>query len=269
MRIREIEPFYFGLPDKPLFGCYHIPQSNFKRNCGIVLCCSSGYEYIRFHRAFRQLSDRLANIGYPVLRFDFYGCGDSGGVREQGEIGQWLQDIAMAIDEIRKRGNVTKVCLVGLRLGGSLAMMVGAERQDVDGIVFWDPVVSGISYLEELTALHKKMLRYAHVQAQCSQLDEQHTEILGFPVTETLFADIKNIDILTIWQKPAQNILIIESNGTFSQVEFSTHIKGMGINVMDEVLLAPELWDWEEDFKMRVPHQILQSIVSWFSEVYP
>ena len=75
----EIEPFYFGTSSKPLFGCYHVPQSALRRDCGVLFCAPMGSEYVRFHRAYRQLADRLAKAGFPVLRFDFYGCGDSSG----------------------------------------------------------------------------------------------------------------------------------------------------------------------------------------------
>ena len=137
-----MKPFYFGSQEKPLFGCYHAPQAGPTRDCGVVLCHSMGNEYIRFHRAYRQLAIHLSNVGFPVLRFDFYGCGDSSSGCEQGQLRQWLTDISTAIDEIRRRCGLTKICLVGLRLGGSLAMLAGAARGDINGMVLWDPVVN-------------------------------------------------------------------------------------------------------------------------------
>jgi len=44
----------------------------------------------------------LANVGFHVLRFDYYGCGDSSGDSEQGEIRQWLIDILTALVQSRK-----------------------------------------------------------------------------------------------------------------------------------------------------------------------
>src|SRR5438093_192655 len=111
----EIEPFYFGKSPKSLFGCYHTPQASCYRECGVVLCSPMGEEYIRFHRAFRHLAGRLVAVGFPVLRFDFYGCGDSAGACTQGTLGQWCTDITTAMHEMRRRGGVQKVCLVGLR----------------------------------------------------------------------------------------------------------------------------------------------------------
>ena len=148
-------------------------------------------------------------------------------------------------------------------------MMVGAGRGDIDGMVLWDPVVHGKAYLEELTALHKGMLGYAHVQSKRSSTNKQYTEILGFPLPNFMVSDIENIDLLAIQQKPANIILTIESNEKAHQVQLSEHLQGIGANVEYKPMPSPELWVWEEAFNVRVPHQILQLVVSWLSEVYP
>jgi len=82
----KVAPFYFGSPDKLLFGCYHEPTLGRRRKCAVVVCQPVGHEYINSHRALRQLAARLCDAGFPVLRFDYYGCGDSSGSREEGTI---------------------------------------------------------------------------------------------------------------------------------------------------------------------------------------
>ncbi|MBC8427807.1 alpha/beta hydrolase [bacterium] len=235
----------------------------------MVFCYPLGEEYIRFHRVYRQLALRLSNVGFPVLRFDFYGCGDSSGDCEQGQISQWLTDISTAIGEIRRRSGVMKICLFGLRLGGALSMMVGAMRGDIDSIVLWDAVISGQAYVEKLTASHQEMLRKAHVNPRRNTTDEKHTEILGFPLTDSMLTELENVDLLAIQQKPANNILVIESNEEVNQERLGEHLKSIGAHVAYQHLPSPQLWDWIEDFgRILVPHQILQSVVSWISEVY-
>ena len=124
----SIEPFYFGQSETSLFGCYHAPEPGYPRPCGVVLCAPMGEESIRFHRAYRQLASRLSARGFAVLRFDYYGCGDSLGASDQGDIGQWQRDISAAIGELRRRSGVGTVCLMGLRLGATLATVVSATR---------------------------------------------------------------------------------------------------------------------------------------------
>lgn len=263
-----IEPFYFGTTQKPLFGCYHAPQSRSARDCSVVLCYPMGQEYIRSHRAYRQLAVRLTNVGFPVLRFDFYGCGDSAGNCEQGQVGQWLTDISTAIDEIRGRCRLGKVCLVGLRLGAALSMMVGAKRGDIEGLVLWDPVVSGSAYIEELTTLHREMQRLSYGKSERCIKGEKHTEILGFPLMDSLLTDLEKIDLLAIRQKPANNMLIIDCNEGASEGQLGEHLKRIGAHLEYQHLPSPKIWV-QDPYKALVPAQILHSVASWICEVLP
>ena len=206
-----LEPFYFGTPGQQLYGCYHLPKAGPNRESAVVLCNPLGEEYIRFHRAFRQLAERLSVAGFPVLRFDFYGCGDSAGGAEEGRVAQWLTDVSTAVDEVRRRGRVEKICLVGLRLGAALSAIAGVDRQDIDRIVLWDPVVSGKDHLDELRRLHREMLGRAHVKPMPQPVGEYQTELLGFPMSNSMVTDIARLDLFSISQEPANRMLIIES----------------------------------------------------------
>lgn len=263
----SLEPFYFGEPGKLLLGCYHGPATEATRDCAVVLAYPMGHEYMQFHRAFRQLAALLADCGFPALRFDFYGCGDSSGACEEGRPRQWLADISSAIGALRSRCRSMKVCLVGLRLGGTLSMMSGAERGDIDGMVLWDPMVSGKAYIDELRAMHKEMLRRAHVKPRP---DQQQTEMLGFLLAEETRLDIENIDLLTIRRKPANNILVIESHKSYDQTPLAKHLESLHAEVRRQHLSSPQFWTWMEDLgRILVPRRILETVVGWISEVYP
>jgi len=265
-----IDPFYFGESGKRLFGCYHAAEAEPRRGCGVVLCYPMGHEYIQFHRAYRQLALQLSRVGFPVLRFDFFGCGDSAGNGEEARIHQWLSDISTATDEMKRRSDVAQVCLVGLRLGGTLSVMVGAERTDISDMVLWDPVVRGTAYVQRLTTLHQKMVRFAHVKEKSDVRGEKPPEILGFPYTEALLVDIQNMDLLSIQAKPANNILVIQSDEETDQRLLQENLESMNSRVDFLHFPTPQIWVWIEDFaKVVVPYQILQSVVSWMCEAYP
>lgn len=268
MTLEEINPFFFGSSATRLFGCYHAPRPGAARDCGVVLCYPMGHEYIVSHRAYQKLAVRLSQAGFPVLRFDFYGCGDSAGDGDQGHLGQWLADIATAIDEIRRRGRVVKVCLLGLRLGGSLAILAGVQRGDVAGLVLWDPVISGKAYVEQLTQIHHETLQHANKPPSSTLVKERPTELLGFPLTDSLFADLIKLDLLALRQKPANNVLIIKSASDADGGRFTEHVKSTAAQVESQHLPGPQLWT-EDVNKVLVPNQILHSVVAWMSRVYP
>lgn len=147
-----MNPLFFGNSERPLYGVYHPPRTRDTRARGIVLCYPLGQEYMRAHRAFRQLAILLSKSGFPVLRFDYFSTGDSSGENDAGTIEQWLRDVGTAIDELKDNAGVERVSLIGLRLGASLAARVQAGRTDVSSVVLWDPVVVGAAYLADLIA---------------------------------------------------------------------------------------------------------------------
>ena len=261
----RVEPFYFGAPNASLFGCYHGPEAA-GRDCAVVLCYPMGAEYIQFHRACRQLAALLAAAGFPVLRFDFYGCGDSSGDGEEWRIRCWLNNISSAVEEIRSRSTAAKICLVGLRLGGTLSMMAGVEREDIDGLVLWDPVVSGRAYVEELRTLHREMLRRAHVT---SVSNAKRSEIWGFALPDEMLAELDDADLLAIHRKPANNVLVVESRESPGRIELAKHLQSLNAHVKHRHLPNPQFWTWIEDFShILVPAPLLHSVVGWISEVY-
>ena len=138
-----MNPFYFGTSERPLFGVYHPARSQQARDAGVVLCHPFGWEYMRTHRAFRQLAGRLTDVGFPVLRFDYSGTGDSAGDGREASLGQWLDDLSAAIDEIEDTAGVRRVSLIGLRLGAALAARAATTRPDLDRLILWNPVVTG------------------------------------------------------------------------------------------------------------------------------
>jgi alpha-beta hydrolase superfamily lysophospholipase len=141
-------PTWFGPADRPLFGWLHVPDDGTAR-AGVVLCPPSGYEAVCSHRTLRVVAERLADLGIVALRFDYDGTGDSAGHHDDPDrVRSWVASIEAARDLLRAAG-VTTVAAVGMRLGATLA----AATPDLDGLVLWDPVWSGRTFVRQLRAL--------------------------------------------------------------------------------------------------------------------
>jgi uncharacterized protein len=259
MPVLDIEPSYFGSGDKVLFGCYTPPRPANSRSCGVVLCYPMGQEYIRSHRTYRQLATRLSTLGFPVLRFDLSACGDSPGDCEDGRIEHWLADLSIAIGEIRKRCGSIKICLAGLRLGGTLSMLAGARRGDIDSLVLWDPVADGRAYVQELVAAQPPA-------TPRSDQTPQPVEILGFPLSDLLREDLYAIDLFSIQKSPAPHVLLVDGSDG-SQEPLNQFLGRFGGRVEYERIPSPKIWMHEN--KTVVPHQVLQYVAAWLARIYP
>jgi uncharacterized protein len=262
--IKPLVPFYFGREDRKLFGCLHEPHQEAGRRCAVLICQPIGHEYVNSHRALRQLAARLAASGFPVLRFDYYGCGDSSGEAEQGSITRWVEDISTAVAELRARTGVFQVCVVGLRLGATLAAFAGSRLEDFAGLVLWEPIVSGGDYLKELVSLHEEMLRF-RPRPKRSKNSQGYMEILGFPLSRLLHAELEELDLAKITERPAKRILVVLNAEADDEGGLREHLVQTRARVEHQQLKAPEIWLPTPDGSLIVPAQVLQSVVSWVS----
>jgi len=120
-----------------------------------VVVVVGGPQYrVGSHRQFVHLSRVLAAAGYPVLRFDYSGMGDSSG--EQRDFLQATADIGTAIDALqRELPTVKRVVLWGLCDGASAALLYCHDTRD--------PRISGLCLLNPWVRSEASLAR-AHVK---------------------------------------------------------------------------------------------------------
>jgi len=265
-RVLAMQPFFFGADDRRLFGCLHAASTPVRR-CGLVLAYPRGHEYLKFHRAYRQLALLLADAGFPVLRFDWGGTGDSAGDERSWSLDAWTEDLRTAIAELRQRTGCEQVGLIGMALGATLAMQHAARAGDVDSLVLWDPVLNGQKHLERLAQEHRAMVRFAHVLERDPA--SARNENLGFPMPEVFRTDLAVLRLLLTKRKPARRVLVIESNPDVDQEPLLELLVRLVVNAELQRFESPSLWAWTEDFgRVHVPHKVIQAIVRWLSEEY-
>src|SRR4051812_25231992 len=109
---RRMKPFFFGPSAQPRFGLLHPPAGERARRAGVLLCYPGVQEYNISHWAFRKLAGLLARAGFPVLRFDWAGTGDSAGESSGGRVSTWLEDVALAAQELKDSAEVERVSVV-------------------------------------------------------------------------------------------------------------------------------------------------------------
>jgi pimeloyl-ACP methyl ester carboxylesterase len=231
-------PILFGPRDSRLFGVFH-GASGAPRAEGIVLCQPIGHEYIRAHRTFRQLAVQLAKAGFPVIRFDYFGCGDSTGSGEDGSVSRWVADVHAAIDELRETSAVTSVSLVGLRLGASIALMAAAARPEIRRIVLWDPVLDGRRYLSDLRTLQRRWLK-GRPGSRRFAFHPRVTELIGFPVPPRLRREIENIAVTDADRRRA-GVHVLTTDGDWdvpAQVHNGLNAPGIGAQLASVLLEA-------------------------------
>jgi pimeloyl-ACP methyl ester carboxylesterase len=135
--------FHFGSRERRLFGYYEPAPANFSKVQAALLCHPLGNEQVFAYRAFRQLAARLVRSGFHVLRFDYFGTGDSYGDTGEGNLPSWCDDIETAMEELKEITGAMKVDVVGLRLGANLSARVAFHRpEEINKLILWEPLVA-------------------------------------------------------------------------------------------------------------------------------
>ena len=236
-------------PDKP------------PRPSAVVLCPPYGHELVQSHRAFRLLADRLSEAGFPTLRFDYRGTGDSAGEAGEATLEAWREDVRAATEICRARSRRKHVTAVGLRLGGSLAALEAGRAGAFDRLVLWDPVVRGAEYLAELEAL-EGALRQSLPSGGGSFGRLEH-EYVGFPYAG-LQAGLAALDLTAARVEGTTAALRIatdhEAGATPSALD-------LGCPVTEVAVRDPRIWMEDAD-KALIPREALDAIVGWLAEAY-
>lgn len=217
--------YFFGSTANQLFGAYHPPPIAKDKMIGVLICNPAGHEYLRSHWALRQLAVRLSGDGYHVLRFDYYGTGDSAGSTAKSDPEQWVADIQTAAEELRNIAGVQRINLIGLRLGASLALEASGNINNIKKIILWDPLVAGSDFSLQLREFYEKMCDHVDYspsgrEPEQGKLPEQ---LLGLFLSKKMIAFIEKDSILDHIAACSRRLSIVFSSlDTVSEEDFKT-----------------------------------------------
>lgn len=269
-----LRPLRFGPAGRQCFGLLQLPSAPDAQGRGALLCNPFGQEAIRCHRLMRVLGDRLARMGFAVLRFDYFGTGDADGDDAQGDLESCIADVIAADGELARLSGCVRRSWFGLRTGGTLAALASARAaQPPASLVLWDPVTDGRGYLAELRLAHETALRQgAAGLATTYRLSkpgacppEPGDELLGFPVPARLREQFLSLDAACLGQARAGSVHLItaqepDAGAPAPAGEDRARIRGHAI---------PARIAWANDEAMNsaiVPAEALQAIVDCLAE---
>jgi len=206
-----VEALYIDTDRNKLFSFYRSGNHNTRTGSGFLFCNPLLHEYIYSHMSLSRLSEKLSDSGFDVLRFDYYGTGDSEGICHEVSIERCLQNISKAWTTMAGRFESHPNCILGARLGATLALTAAERLRNVKSAFLWEPVIHGREYDKELEDLQKNLKHEFGFQKKRQYRGKGENEIHGFPYTEDLRREIRNLDPFKIGESTLERVLIIES----------------------------------------------------------
>lgn len=258
-----MEPLYFGSKARPLYGVYHAAARLRPTNTSVLLCYPAGQEYMRIHRAYRWLADKLAKLGFHVLRFDYSGQGNSAGEVTANTIDRWIEDAGEAAKEIKSISGAQRMCLLGLRVGSVVAAHVAAQTK-ASQVILWEPRIGEPSFASEM----KDQIEHSD-DSLSDFIDEAGTlNLNGFSFSTKFMRSLEQQDIGSLEQVAASHLLLVSATESTTTTELEARAKAIGTDVMNLVIPGPDDWNTVDDVGgIFLPMPTLDAICSWCDEL--
>ena len=119
-----------------LFGILHLPAEARGTDVAVLLLSPGVKMRVGPERLYCKMAERFVGLGLPVLRFDFFGLGDSEGevteellkdVYNHIEVGRFVEDTIDAMDWMAREYGTRRFILSGL-CGGAITGLLTAQR---------------------------------------------------------------------------------------------------------------------------------------------
>ena len=197
---------------------------------GVVLCSPWGFEDLVMRKSWRLLAEAIAAAGYPCLRFDYPGTGDSLGRSTAIEaVAPWVESIHDAAEVLRLSSGARRFVFIGQSLGATLAAEAARSRSDVVALQLVAPVVKGRHYTRELAATATMVAERIGIKLELAP--DEGLSVVGFGLSRALIADLKTLDMTKIETLRVGDVTIFDSADRRAGAEISEHLRRIGLAV--------------------------------------
>ncbi len=153
MSIPPPRPLYLMGGADPIFAVFHPVAERCPVETAVLISPPFGFDDLCSYRSRRTWAQHLAAAGYPTLRIDLPGTGDSGGSPfDPARLQVWVEAAGAAADWLRATSGCRQLAAIGIGLGGIVLCAAIAAGVAVDALVLWATPARGRTFVRELRA---------------------------------------------------------------------------------------------------------------------
>lgn len=229
------QPFFFGRPDRTLLGLHH-PSQGVAREAWL-LCAPLLQDAVRCQRALWALATAMAAGDCDVLRFDWFGSGDSDGDSEEMTLSGMFDDLELARVALDQLSPGSPSRCLALR-SAALPVLAHAARQSRPvHLLLWEPSLNGADLVATWRRQHVEQLqavgRYLN-----DPPDSDPDELTGFRVGAGLLEDLSALDARTLVPPAGSRILVAGWGEQAEAAAYVAVLRAAGIQA-DTLALDP------------------------------
>lgn len=222
------ELYYIRVNGQYHFIHEHIPKKN--KGLPFLFLNPIFDEKKRSQQFYAETARKLCVNGYPVIRFDYYGTGDSEGQLFELDLKDIHNIVKAIVVKVKEKYSIEKVNLLGLRFGADIALEIaGKNICPINQLLLIEPIVIGRRYMKEQRLRRKiffKLNKISNIQDQIEINEKKYEDHQGYPIS------IDNLDFLTHLDSTQIeinecNIIIFKLNALSSRKEIITLNKNL------------------------------------------
>jgi pimeloyl-ACP methyl ester carboxylesterase len=230
-------PLYIASHGEWVFATLHEAHGP-ARDAAVLLCPPFGWEDMSSHRARREWASLLASEGFPVLRIDFPGSGDSSGGPHDGErLQSWTNAVEASARWLSSTTGARRIVAIGIGLGGAVAYRAVALGAAIDDLVLWGVSSRGRRHVRELRAFSymesSRVEEDAAKQPTVEDASDGSLVVAGYALSADTQRELNELDLteLDCGRLASARVLLLERDGHAIDPRLLAAIEGCGANV--------------------------------------
>jgi pimeloyl-ACP methyl ester carboxylesterase len=262
----RLQPAVLSLEPDPVHAILHLPPGDCTRNeTAVLMCPPFGWEEMCSHRSLRAWALMLASLGYATARLDLPSTGNSGGVpSDPDRLGAWTGAVTGAATWLRERTGAARVAVIGIGLGGMLAVRALSEGAQIDDLVLWAVPAKGRLLVREMRAYAAVVAARRPEDTKPETLAHGDLELTGFLLCSETARALSEVELtsLTLPDAPGSRVLMLGRDGLAVDAGLRSHLEHTGatVTVQDTDDYATLM---ESPQESRTPVQTISKTIDW------
>jgi pimeloyl-ACP methyl ester carboxylesterase len=261
-------PFWLTAGEAAVYAVLHTPLPGTQRDTAVLILPPFGWEEVCSYRARRHWAIDLARAGFPVARIDLPAAGDSPGTPDDPDLlPRWDAAVRSALARLRALPGITRIAVIGIRLGGMLAVRALADGEQIDDIVLWGVPARGRAYLRELRVHSQVVAGGSYEEEDARDSADGSLALTGFILRPQTAAALEAIDLAAteLPDLSGHRALLIERDGLGVDRKLTAALSGAGaetktVPANDYRLLMTD------PLKLGTPRESIATTINWLRE---
>jgi alpha/beta superfamily hydrolase len=192
-----------------------------------------GLEEMCTRKFWRIISEKLANRGIASLRFDYPGTGDAlDDLDFEGGLSVWSDSLVSAATHLKALSGCERIVLVCQGLGAVVATKAADRLEDLAGIAYMAPVVSGRLHIRELAVWSKVVDENLGLADE--QRDKTGVSIASLTMPGQIADEVRKVDLLMIDRQAAPRVLVVGRADRPADTQFAARLRALGADVTEQ-----------------------------------